>query len=305
LDGTKILANAAKRANVSAEELEARERYLSQEIEGLLQKAEEADGAALDDGSSLPEVLTQKGELRARVRAAREVLEQQVRERAERRAKERAAAIEEDFGDPPRQLEAKPTGKEVINCSDPESALVPQARGGFVQGYNAQMVVTAEPRGGLIVGTHVCAQSNDRQQLPAGVASISPAAQRVEAVVTDTGYDHARHIRQVEKQYGVKVYCPPQQSPTRQEGPLVRQSQRRAAAQQARAQREARMRTERGRELMALRRMTIEPIFGQIKECLGFRRFRLRGLEKVNLEWQLVAVAFNCRRVARVWRQRR
>src|SRR6185503_7882529 len=98
LDGTKILANAAKRANASGQQLEAQERYLTKEIEALLEKAEEADCAALDDGSSLPEVLARKGELRARVRAAQELLHQQARERAEHREKERAAAIKENFG---------------------------------------------------------------------------------------------------------------------------------------------------------------------------------------------------------------
>jgi hypothetical protein len=48
-----------------------------------------------------------------------------------------------------------------------------------------------------------------------------------------------------------------------------------------------------------LRKTSIEPVFGIIKSVLGFRRFQLRGLEKVNLEWQLVSTAFNCKRLAR------
>ena len=60
-----------------------------------------------------------------------------------------------------------------------------------------------------------------------------------------------------------------------------------------------RLKSEEGRRLYALRNSTIEPVFGIIKSVLGFRRFQLRGLEKVNLEWQLVSAAFNCKRLAR------
>jgi hypothetical protein len=66
-----------------------------------------------------------------------------------------------------------------------------------------------------------------------------------------------------------------------------------------RAQMRERVSSERGKELMELRKTTVEPAFGTIKSVLGFRRFSLRGLEKVNTEWELVAVAFNCRRIAR------
>ena len=59
-----------------------------------------------------------------------------------------------------------------------------------------------------------------------------------------------------------------------------------------------RLKSEEGRRIYALRNTTVEPAFGIIKSVLGFRRFHLRGLEKVNLEWQLLSTAFNCKRLA-------
>ena len=59
-----------------------------------------------------------------------------------------------------------------------------------------------------------------------------------------------------------------------------------------------RLESEQGRRIYALRKTTVEPAFGIIKSALGFRRFHLRGLEKVNLEWQLLSTAFNCKRIA-------
>jgi hypothetical protein len=55
--------------------------------------------------------------------------------------------------------------------------------------------------------------------------------------------------------------------------------------------------TKEGRELYAQRKQTIEPIFGIIKETLGFRRFSLRGLEKAGTEWTLVTLAYNLKRL--------
>jgi hypothetical protein len=58
-----------------------------------------------------------------------------------------------------------------------------------------------------------------------------------------------------------------------------------------------RLETKKGRELYALRKQTIEPIIGIIKETLGFRRFSLRGLQNVRTEWTLVTLAYNLKRL--------
>ena len=49
-----------------------------------------------------------------------------------------------------------------------------------------------------------------------------------------------------------------------------------------------------------LRQQTVEPVFGIIKEALGFRRFSLRGVAGVDLEWTLVCLAYNLRRLHRL-----
>ncbi len=58
------------------------------------------------------------------------------------------------------------------------------------------------------------------------------------------------------------------------------------------------METDRAKELSKKRKTTVEPVFGIIKQVLGFRQFLLRGLKKVNLEWQLVSCAYNLKRLA-------
>jgi hypothetical protein len=58
-----------------------------------------------------------------------------------------------------------------------------------------------------------------------------------------------------------------------------------------------RLETKAGKKLYALRKQTVEPVFGIIKEAMGFRRFSMRGLEKVDLEWTLVTAAYNLKRL--------
>jgi len=61
-----------------------------------------------------------------------------------------------------------------------------------------------------------------------------------------------------------------------------------------------RLQSDRGRALYRLRQQTVEPVFGIIKQVMGFRRFMLRGFEKVSGEWQLVCLAYNCKRIHRL-----
>jgi len=56
--------------------------------------------------------------------------------------------------------------------------------------------------------------------------------------------------------------------------------------------------SERGQQIYKLRKQSVEPVFGIIKQAMGFRQFLLRGLEKTNLEWQLVTCAYNLKRMA-------
>jgi transposase len=302
VDGTKLLADAAKRRTLDWEQLEEAEERIQQQIEGLLQEAEVADGRPESDPGSLPRELASRQKLKEKFSQARALLGEVVEQRAEARERERQQWKAHPMGDDPRALSPQPRPKDRINLTDPQCALMPLNSGGYAPGYNGQVAITGQRRG-LILATHVCAHTNDRQQLLRMAELTKAAASEVEQIVVDTGYDHARQIAQVQGTIGVDVYCPPQEAPKR-EGPLKgRVSKIRKVAneraQKVRAQMRERVSSERGKELMELRKTTVEPAFGTIKSVLGFRRFSLRGLEKVNTEWELVAVAFNCRRIAR------
>ena len=62
----------------------------------------------------------------------------------------------------------------------------------------------------------------------------------------------------------------------------------------------ARLQQNPAKALYALRKQTVEPVFGIIKSAMGFTRFHLRGLANLATEWTLVALAYNCRRITRL-----
>lgn len=326
LDGTKILADAAKRRSFNKEQLQAMQQRLDLEVAELLANAEKADQEPEEDDTKLPERLRDRQRLRDQVVAAQAVLEEQVAQRYEEREAERAAWKKEPIGECPRKRNSKPGKDDLINLTDPESGALMQKGGGCAQSYNAQLVVSGE-RLSIIMATSVCTQANDRQQLePMARKTVESAAGLpVNRVTVDTGFDHPRQIHIVEKELGLEVVCPPQPPPPQktvtlestsapestpgEETPTVpaarckrkrKPQKHRLASQELRARMGKRVRSPEGQHWLRVRKTTVEPVFGHIKSTIGFRRFRLRGLRKVNLEWQLVAVAFNCRRLCRL-----
>lgn len=302
VDGTKILAQASKRRTFDAQQLKAEEARLGLEVERMLEQAEKADAQAMSDGTLLPRELQSRQRLKEQVSRAQALLREQLQERAKEREADRQEWKQDPIGECPRPRSSEPGEHDRINLSDPQSALMPLATGGYAQGYNAQLVVSAEPIS-LIMGTEVSAQTNDRLKLhPMTKVALETACAGITQVVADTGYDHSRQIRMVERDLEVRVFCAPQELKNPEATGSRERGKRLAARKEGKALRQAmaeRAQSEQGRRLLRLRSTTVEPVFGLIKSVLGFRRFSLRGLEKVNIEWQLVATAFNCRRLSR------
>jgi transposase len=295
LDGTKMRAATSKRATWRAQEIEQELARLKAEAQSRLAAAERADATVEPDEQRLPRALAAREQRRAKLEAARRLLEERVQQRAAQRQAERAEDGDGP-GEPPRSLPTTPRPEDAINTTDADSGLMPTPREGFVQGYNAQLAVSVE--GGLIVAARVSNQTNDRRQLAPTVAALPASLGVPGAILVDTGYDNQRQIAHVEQRLGTLVYCPPQESQRpRRTGRLSRAQQR---TQQARARMRQRLESVAGRALYRLRGQVVEPAFGIIKSALGFRGFRLRGLKAVNLEWQLMALAFNCKRLATV-----
>lgn len=174
-------------------------------------------------------------------------------------------------------------------------------RAGFTQNYNAQAAVDADCSK-LVLGQHVSQSASDYGELENGVTSIPSQLGKPKAVLADADYVNADAFDRLEEQ-GVEIYC----SVHREDAHNERNYDFRPERASARTVKEPtdkrllvkrdKLRTEDGKALHGKRNCTVEPVFGIIKEAMGFRGFSLRGKEKASGEWALVCLAYNLRRL--------
>lgn len=314
IDGTKIQANASKHAAVSYQRAGEMIAQLELEVNQLLERAQQAEAQESPEPLDLPAEIKRRADRQAALQKARQVIEARAKEMAaaqqgDYQAKQAARQAQREAGKKPRGKEpmppsAEPDPKTQYNFSDPESRIMKAGSGNhFEQAYNAQAAVDGAM---LIVGARVSEAPNDKQELAPTVAAISPVvAPDVEAVLVDSGFYSEAAVRAVEQKAdgtpsGVTVYATVEKhSHHKTVEDLLPQPDPAAPGPQASAKEQMahRLKTAAGQSLYKLRKQTVEPVFGIIKEVMGFRRFLLRGRVKVNLEWLLVCVSYNLKRL--------
>jgi hypothetical protein len=315
VDGTKMAAHASKHAAVSYQRAGELIAQLQSEVQELLTRAQQAEARETQpSGLDLPAELRRREQRVAALQRARQVIEERARQWAaeqqpEYEAKVAARQAQRDAGKKPRGKEpvppsATPEAKDQYNFTDPESRIMKAGNGShFEQGYNAQAAVDGAM---LIVGARVSDAPNDKQELPASVAAIRPVvAAEVKNVLVDSGCYSETAVAAVEQKpdgtpSGVTVYAAVEEhSHHKTVADLLPQPEPPAPGPDARAKEQMahRLKTAVGQALYRLRKQTVEPVFGIIKEVMGFRRFLLRGRAKVSLEWTLVCLSYNLKRL--------
>jgi transposase len=314
IDGTKVMANASKHSAVSYERAGKMMEQLELEVQQLMEKAEKADATPLEDGLTIPEEIVRRQERKAALAKARAEIEARAQARyavelvehekkmAERQARQERG--ERVGGKAPTPPSPAPQPTEQYNFTDPESRIMKAGSGQhFEQCFNAQAAVEVESR--LIVGDRISQAPNDKQELVPTAASIPAEAGKVGAMLTDSGFFSEKAVGQIEQTAegeptGTIVYAALNKTGHhRSVADLEKKSEPEpppAGASVSEVMRH-RLKSASGKALYKLRKETVEPVFGIIKSALGFRQFLLRGVEKVSLEWELVCLAYNFRRL--------
>jgi len=314
VDGTKVLAHASKHSAVSYEHAGKTIEQLDLEVKELMAKAEQADSTPLQDGLSIPEEITRRQERKAALQKARAEIEARARARYaaelaehEKKLAERAAKKERGQrvgGRAPKTPTPEPGPSDQYNFTDPQSRIMKAGSGQhFEQSYNAQAAVEVNSR--LIVGERVSQACNDKQELAPTVAAVAAPVESVAAVLADSGFYSEAAVRAVEQTpagqpTGTTVYAALEKKEHhRTVSDLEKKDEAVAPAPGAELSEvmKHRLKTAVGKAQYKLRQQTVEPVFGIIKSVMGFRQFLLRGLGKVGLEWQLVCVAYNLKRL--------
>ena len=316
VDGTKIKANASKHKAMSYQRMVETEARLKQEVEALLARSEQADAA--EDAvhgkgnrhEDLPEELRRRHARLAKIAQAKAALEEQAKEMAtlqaeaarqriaERQEQERATGSKPHGKDPqvPDPQEAKPDPKAQRNFTDPESRIMLDgASKGFEQCYNAQAAVDGAHQ--IIVAAAVTQNANDKQELVPMMAMVEQNAGCLpENTLADSGYFSEANVTHPDLA-DTTLLIPPDRQKHNQQAELPVHDP--AAPQTAADTMRRKIATATGKAAYALRKTIVEPVFGQIKQARGFRRFSLRGLANVAAEWQLVCVAHNLLKIFR------
>jgi transposase len=316
-DGTKLQGNASRHKAMSYGYMKKEVERLREEIEALVTQAYQQDAqddAALGSrrGDALPAELARREARLATIEAAMQRLEARAKADAEAERTRRAEVEAERQrmgrtrrGKAPKAVDETPEDKAQMSFTDPELGIMQTNNKGWDYCGNAQVSVDEAYQ--IIVACDVTAEANDKQQaVPMAqltVAQLAQAglkppkdatgtAQKIPATY-DSGYYSEAAAAAVE-QLGFDPYMAP-----------GRQRHHESAAERAEAPTTAQERmavkvqSPGGRALYARRKVIVEPVFGQIKEARGFRRFLLRGLTKIRGEWCLVCLTHN---LLKVWR---
>lgn len=313
IDGTKIKANASISKSVRYDRAAQLEAQLKLEIAELMNRAAESENTPADEGETLGKEIQRLEELRSKMSKARERLEERAKAKAEKekaayqdKEKRRLARENREKGriiKPPKET---PEPTDQSNMTDPESRIMRKnSHSNYEQAYNAQAVVDADGTM-LVLGVRVSNEGTDAGQLALDIDALPRQLGPVTTVLADTGYANGSTIQKLQGK-GIEVLVAmgrQTDSGHRRHDfrPVPEQMVTKAPAQKwnkpwAVAMKQA-LESDRGRDLYRLRKQSVEPVFGIIKQALGFRQFLLRGLRKTNLEWTLVTCAYNLKRLA-------
>lgn len=308
IDGTKLDANASKIRSVRydrAKELRAR---LAADIAALTTRAEAADAEAQPDPQALPAEIARREALKAKLDVACARLEEQARAEAEAARPEyeaKRAAYDAKTGRrgrPPKPPEGDPPPERQSNLTDPDSALMRRSDAHeYRQAYNAQAVVCAEGTQ-MILATGVVTTTADAPGFVSTILGMEQGIGLPRTVLADTGFASgpavsALQARGIEPLVAIGRTQPHRAYDFR---PLPKPKTARRITEPWRLAMQAKLETPDAKTRYARRKQTVEPVFGIIKSALGFTRFHLRGLAKVTTEWNLIALAYNCRRLHRL-----
>jgi IS5 family transposase len=282
--------------------MKSAEPELAKIVDEWMEKSQETDEREDDEhgkgarGDEIPEHVLEKARRLAQVRASMARLEAEAREKAERLAAERAAKQAEQ-GSPlrgrgPRALDGEPEDKAQSNFTDPDSRIM-KTSGGYEQAYNAQAGVDAASQ--VIVAQLVTNAQNDGAQLVAMLDQIKGnVGQSPAQVSADAGYCSEDNLEALEEREIDAYVATGRQRHGEASATSNEDANRRPRAEAMREK----LRAGGYESPYRLRKQTVEPVFGQIKEARGFRRFLLRGLANVRGEWALLCTAHNLLKLA-------
>ena len=286
IDGTKVQANASKHKAMSYKRMKQLEKQLECEIEQLMALGQQQDEKDEQSTVDIPDEIKRRKDRLTQIDTAKKVIEQHRKEayqeekaefdkKQEARKKYENQTGKKPRGRAPKEPSTEPKSKDQYNFTDPQSRIMKTSKG-FDQCYNAQIAVNDDM---LIVGNYANAHHNDKQEFLPTIESVPDELEpQITSAVADTGYYSQQNIEN----------CP--QNIT----PIIAKSKEKHNSY---IEQLLNPTNDKHKEIYRKRKHTVEPVFGIIKEVLGFRRFSFRGKDNIDNEWGLVCLSYNLKRM--------
>lgn len=297
VDGTKIKANASRHKAMSYGRMREEEAALRQEIDALMQRAQDTDAAEAGEPElDIPAEIERREDRLAAIQSARERLEERQREADQARGRT------PDDERIPRDGEGKPKGggrykrdfgvpedSAQDSFTDPDSRIMKRAGGGFDQSYNAHTAVDDAAQ--IIVAAELSNNAADSDRLPALIEAVETNLGALpQTVLADAGFRSEAVFEQLATRPLDLIVA------------IGREGKKQLKIDEKKYPRTAEMagklQTRPGKDAYRRRKAIVEAPNGWIKHILGFRQFSLRGLKKVGAEFKLVCLALNLRRMS-------
>lgn len=312
LDGVKVKADASLQANRTYQNLKEEAEKIIEEAEQLDDKEDEEYGKQ-NRGDELPDDLTNPDDRLERLKECKQRIENEAEQQAEKkreqireRKKEEEETGKKKRGRKPDPPDPTPDEDTRANPTDPESRIMKDRRG-YLQAYNMQAVVSEDQ---LIIAARATNDENDRNQLKPMVEQTEESMRKadvdgeVEVLVSDNGYWDEDDIKEVEQERDFDCLV------ATKKGSKMREEFEEEGYPRGRIPDDIsfqelmtrRLLSKDGRAEYRKRGQTVEPVFGQIKERQRCDRLRLRGKQKADLEWKMMAMSHN---LLKLWRETR
>jgi transposase len=295
LDGTKLKANASKHKAMSYGRMKKAEAELQTIVSGWLRQAQAADAredeehGADQSGEELPDWVRDKQGRLEKIREARARLEAEAQAQASQKGEEKKSGSR---GRPRKNEPGTPKDSAQTNFTDPESRIM-KSHNGFIQGYNAQAVVDADSQ--VIVAQGLTNNASDAPQLAVMVAQIKQnTGRQARELSADAGYCSEDNLKELRRRH-INGYIA---TGRQKHGQATASGERKVKLGTYAYAMWQKLRRGGHRSRYRLRKQTVEPVFGQVKQGRGFRQFLLRGVRKVAGEWSLICTAHNLLKLA-------
>ena len=304
IDGTKVQANASRHKAMSYEYIQKLEKQLEEEIDKLLDLATAKDESEKDLDLDIPTEIKLRKDRLDKIQEAKQVVEQRASARYEKEKMEYDAKMaqrkdkEEKTGKKPRGKEPKapsdqPNDKDQYNFTDPESRIMKTSKG-FDQCYNGQAAVNDDM---IILGAYSNSHVNDKQEfIPAIDAVPEELLEKISTAIADAGYFSEKNITDCEQRNITPIISISREKHNSFLNDILINELDNAQYVTPAEKMSQKLKSTEGKGIYKKRKQTVEPVFGIIKEILGFRRFSLRGEAETDAEWSLVCSAYNLKR---------